>query len=65
MRARLRAETKKTVVLEIQASQDCQLELWGIQDRGKAVEKTLGRKMKVEVNGSQLTTLPAAPQAGD
>jgi exopolyphosphatase/guanosine-5'-triphosphate,3'-diphosphate pyrophosphatase len=63
--ARLRAETKKVVVLEIEASQDCQLELWGVQDRGKAVEKTLGRKMKVEVNGSQLTTLPPAPQAGD
>jgi exopolyphosphatase/guanosine-5'-triphosphate,3'-diphosphate pyrophosphatase len=59
--ARLRAEHKNYVVLEIQASQDCQLELWGVQDREKAVEKVLGRKMKLEVNGSDLTALPAAP----
>ena len=47
-RARLRAEDKKRVVLEIQADQDCQLELWGIQERQKAIEKAFQRSLKVE-----------------
>jgi exopolyphosphatase/guanosine-5'-triphosphate,3'-diphosphate pyrophosphatase len=59
--ARLRAEDRKGVVLEIEASQDCQLELWGVQDREKAVEKALGRKMRIEVNGTQITNLLPTP----
>lgn len=55
--ARLRMEDKDSVVLELEAHQDCQLELWGIQERQKAVEKVLGHKLRVEV----VTTPPPAP----
>jgi exopolyphosphatase/guanosine-5'-triphosphate,3'-diphosphate pyrophosphatase len=54
--ARLRAEDKHSTVLEIHAHQDCQLELWGIQERQKTVEKVLGRKLRVEVVTTPLPT---------
>lgn len=40
---------KKSVVLDIRAHQDCQLELWGVQDRLKAAEKVLDRRMRIKV----------------
>lgn len=48
--ARLRAVGSRHLVLEVKALQDCQLELWGIQDRSRAIEKTLGRKLHVKVS---------------
>ncbi len=51
--AKLRAINKRSVDLEIQAAQDCQLELWGVQDRLKAAEKMLDRKMQVHVVGGK------------
>ncbi len=47
--ARLRAPNRRNLVLEVQALQDCQLELWGVQDRARAIEKTLGRTLHVKV----------------
>ncbi len=46
---KLRGVDGKHLVLEIQSEQDCQLELWGVQDRARAIEKTLGRKLHVRV----------------
>ena len=45
----LRLRGNKAVVLEIRAAHDCRLELWGVRDRAKAVERTLGRLLEVEV----------------
>ncbi len=47
--ARLRADDKKHLVLEIEANQDCQLELWGVQTRLNVFEKMWRRKLEVEV----------------
>jgi len=49
---RLTAPGAKRLSLQIEASGDAQLELWGIESRSKAVERTLGRKLSVELNGS-------------
>ena len=49
--AKLRAVNKSSAVLEICAAQDCELELWGVQDRLKAAEKIFERKMQVKVIG--------------
>jgi exopolyphosphatase/guanosine-5'-triphosphate,3'-diphosphate pyrophosphatase len=46
--ARLRAPDRNNLVLEVQALQDCQLELWGVQDRARKIEKTLGRTLHVK-----------------
>jgi exopolyphosphatase / guanosine-5'-triphosphate,3'-diphosphate pyrophosphatase len=53
--ARLHASGRKNMVLEIQALQDCHLELWGIQDRARAIEKTLGRTLHVKVIKARAT----------
>ena len=67
--AKLRAIDKRTVELEIHAAQDCQLELWGVQDRLKAAEKILDRKMQVRVVGgkksSRITKRPPLPPTAD
>ncbi len=47
--ASLRALDKKNVVLEIFASQDCQLEIWGALNHKKAFKKTFGRRLQLEV----------------
>ncbi len=49
--ARLRASGPKGLIVQIAASGDAQLELWGIETRERAVLKTLGRKLKIELNG--------------
>lgn len=49
--ARLRARSKKEAVLQIDARRDCQLELWGIQDRLKAAQKILDRQIQIKVVG--------------
>jgi exopolyphosphatase/guanosine-5'-triphosphate,3'-diphosphate pyrophosphatase len=53
--AKLRAMNKEKVVLEIYAQDDCQLELWGIQGRLKAAQKTLGRQIQIKVVGGEKT----------
>ncbi len=50
--ARLSALDPKGLVLQLELSGDGQLELWGIETRAKAVEKALGRRLTVEVDGS-------------
>jgi exopolyphosphatase/guanosine-5'-triphosphate,3'-diphosphate pyrophosphatase len=49
--ARLSAAGPKGLVLHIEPSGDAQLELWGVETREKAVQKTLGRRLMVEVEG--------------
>jgi exopolyphosphatase/guanosine-5'-triphosphate,3'-diphosphate pyrophosphatase len=49
-RARLRAKDKKTLRLDVQAQGDCQLELWGVADRLKTLEKVLQRAIKIKVS---------------
>lgn len=48
-RARLRAKDKKTLRLDVHAQGDCQLELWGVTDRLKTLEKVLKRAIKIKV----------------
>ena len=67
--AKLRAANMTQVILEIRAAQDCQLELWGVQDRLKAAEKILGRQIQIKMLGLKTTNkttkpLPAPPVAG-
>jgi exopolyphosphatase/guanosine-5'-triphosphate,3'-diphosphate pyrophosphatase len=50
--ASLGAPGPKEVCLKIETSNDAQLELWGIERRRRAIEKTLRRKLMVEINGS-------------
>jgi exopolyphosphatase / guanosine-5'-triphosphate,3'-diphosphate pyrophosphatase len=74
--ARLLTPEPKRVILQIEASGDPQLELWGLETRHRAVEKTLGRRLTVEFNGSgaiptrarqaterQTTSVTALPEA--
>lgn len=46
----LRTEGHKKAVLEIQATQDCQLELWGIRNQLKSFKRAFGRKLIIHVN---------------
>jgi exopolyphosphatase/guanosine-5'-triphosphate,3'-diphosphate pyrophosphatase len=50
---KLRAANKTHMILEIQSAQDCQLELWGVQERLKAAEKILGRKIQIKLAGAK------------
>ncbi len=50
---RLRATGKNTLVLEIHASHDYQLELWGIQSQMKAAQRTLDREIQIKVIGGK------------
>ncbi len=68
-RARLRAVNKRRLVLEIYATQDCQLELWGVQDRLAVAEKIFDRKMEIELVPDKKEVRPkeqppAPPAAG-
>jgi exopolyphosphatase/guanosine-5'-triphosphate,3'-diphosphate pyrophosphatase len=47
--ARLYAAGKRTVVLEIRAVGDVQLELWGIESRKELLERALGRKLLLQL----------------
>ncbi|HVP77824.1 MAG TPA: hypothetical protein VMV04_07990 [Thermodesulfobacteriota bacterium] len=67
--AKLRAANRTHAILEIRAVQDCQLELWGVQDRLKAAEKILGREIQIKMVGQKTKnkttkSLPAPPVAG-
>ncbi len=53
--AQVRAADHKHLVLEVQAVDDCRLELWGVQDRVRAIEKTLGRKLHVKVRKARVS----------
>lgn len=44
----LRPGTGQALVLEVRASRDCQLELWGVQTHRDAFRKVFGRKLKIE-----------------
>jgi exopolyphosphatase/guanosine-5'-triphosphate,3'-diphosphate pyrophosphatase len=43
-----RKREKKKICLEIQASGDCQLELWGVQNHRAAFEKVFKRKLSIQ-----------------
>lgn len=58
--ARLRPSGPKGLCLAIETSGDAQLELWGIETRERAVQKTLGRKLKIELNGSPYPSVVSA-----
>jgi exopolyphosphatase/guanosine-5'-triphosphate,3'-diphosphate pyrophosphatase len=47
--ARLRVLDDLRVALEVQADQDCQLEVWGVRNNKKAFKKTFGRKLELDV----------------
>ncbi len=67
--ARLRAVGRNKASLEITAAKDYQLELWGVQDRFKAAEKVLGRKIELQVVGGKhprrITEPPQLPRVAD
>ncbi len=46
----LRTQGQKKARLEIEADQDCQLELWGIRNQLKAFKRTFGRKLIIQVS---------------
>jgi exopolyphosphatase/guanosine-5'-triphosphate,3'-diphosphate pyrophosphatase len=45
---RFRPLNRSRMALEIQADQDCQLEVWGVRNNKKAFKKTFGLKLSVE-----------------
>ena len=47
--ARLLPGKSQEAVLEITPAKECRLELWAVEDRQKAVEKSLGRRLTIEV----------------
>ena len=68
--AQLRARGTRSLCLAIQTSGDAQLELWGVETRERAVLKTLGRRLRIELNGhpypsSPSTEPPATPPTAD
>jgi exopolyphosphatase/guanosine-5'-triphosphate,3'-diphosphate pyrophosphatase len=46
--ARFRRSGLDSVILNVRAACDCQLELWGVQNQAKAFEKAFQRKLRVE-----------------
>jgi exopolyphosphatase/guanosine-5'-triphosphate,3'-diphosphate pyrophosphatase len=48
----LRPRGNAELVLELHTARDPRLELWGLQDKAKAVERTLGRRLVIEVVGA-------------
>ena len=63
--AKIRAVDKNRARLEIQATGDCQLEVWGVEDRLKVLEKLLDREIKLKVQSKAATTTPrSAPATG-
>jgi len=47
--ARLRANDKKSISLEITPEKDCHLELWEVRNHERAFEKVFGRNLAVRV----------------
>ena len=60
-RAELRPQGDDTVLLQLHAARDCQLELWGLRDKAKAVERTLGRRLEIAVFGPDGTDATGSP----
>ena len=56
--ARLRVVDKTHVRLEVQANGDCQLEVWGVEDRLKVLEKVIDREVKLKVQTKAAATAP-------
>ena len=50
--AKLRAPDKTTLRLDLQATGDCQLELWGVEDRIGTLEKVFKRTIKVKLQNT-------------
>ncbi len=48
-RAQLAVDNEKKATLTIHAVQDCQLEIWGVENQRKNFRRIFGRKMKVDV----------------
>ena len=47
--ARLRAESKKTVVLELEAAAECELEIWAMEVHLRAFERSFGYALEILV----------------
>ncbi len=47
---RLVPRDKNEIFLEIQADQDCQLEIWGVRNQRRIFKKTFGRKLTLAVD---------------
>jgi exopolyphosphatase/guanosine-5'-triphosphate,3'-diphosphate pyrophosphatase len=56
--AQLRASGSDGLCLAIETTGDAQLEIWGIETREKAVRKTLGRRLSLEIDGSPYPPVP-------
>jgi exopolyphosphatase/guanosine-5'-triphosphate,3'-diphosphate pyrophosphatase len=60
--ARLLAEKKDEVILIIEANQECDLEVWGVQSHREAFKKVFKRRMVVKtVIGGGAPTIPKPP----
>ncbi len=63
--ARLLARGEDAALLEVRASGDCRLELWGVRDRAKAVRRTLHRRLEVALVDSPDAACSAALGTGE
>jgi exopolyphosphatase/guanosine-5'-triphosphate,3'-diphosphate pyrophosphatase len=54
--AQLTAPDAQHLLLNVHAREDVQLELWGIESRRRAVQKTLKRQLKIVLNGQSYET---------
>jgi exopolyphosphatase / guanosine-5'-triphosphate,3'-diphosphate pyrophosphatase len=60
--ARLVVEDKDEVTLVVEASQECDLEIWGVQTHREAFKKVFKRRMAVKtVIGDKVSTVPKLP----
>lgn len=59
--ARLLPAPDGHLVLDVTADSDAQLEIWGLENRGKAVEKAFGRRIEVRLTQPLDLEAPASP----
>lgn len=59
--ARLVSAPDGHLVLDLTADSDAQLELWGLENRGKAIEKAFGRRIEVRLTQSADLNASAPP----
>ena len=59
--ARLVSAPDGHLVLDLTADSDAQLEMWGLENRGKAIEKAFGRRIEVRLTQSVDPEAPASP----
>jgi exopolyphosphatase/guanosine-5'-triphosphate,3'-diphosphate pyrophosphatase len=60
--ARLIVEDRDEVTLVVEASQECDLEVWGVQTHREAFKKVFKRRMVVKtVIGDKISTIPKLP----